>query len=246
MAKLIYTLDGVLITEYPLNKERISIGRRKDNHIHVDDLAVSGEHAVITTIGRDSFLEDLESTNGTLINGRSVKWYALQEGDEIQLGRARLKYAQGNANEKPVENSFAQTIMLPMVETEEQHAAQPQLNGVPHDTPAVPAPSADTAKVLPDQQSSASKIAGVSLQLMQGAKPGRELFITKSMTTLGKVGVQVAVITKRNEGYYLAHIEGHEHPKLNGESIGTKAKLLKNEDLLELAGVQMRFKQQLS
>lgn len=245
MAKLIYTLEGVLVAEYPLNKERISIGRREDNHIHVDDLAVSGEHAVITTIGRDSFLEDLESTNGTLINGKRVKWYALQEGDEIQLGRARLRYAQGDATEKPVENGFAQTIMLPMVEVEHQYAAQPQVNGKAPATSTVPVPSASVAKEL-DPKPAAGKIAGVSLQLMQGTKPGKELFITKSMTTLGKVGVQVAVITKRNEDYYLAHVEGDEHPKLNGESIGTKARLLKNEDLLELAGVQMRFKQQLT
>jgi len=72
MAKLIFSLDGAFLGDILLDKERMTIGRRPTNDIHIDNLAVSGEHAAISTIGNDSFLEDLGSTNGTLINGKTV------------------------------------------------------------------------------------------------------------------------------------------------------------------------------
>ena len=73
MAKLHFLLDGNPMGEFELDKERITIGRRPSNQIHIDNLAVSGEHAVIVTIGNDSFLEDLNSTNGTMVNGKAIK-----------------------------------------------------------------------------------------------------------------------------------------------------------------------------
>ena len=69
MAKLILSLDGQVLREVPLDKERVTIGRKPHNDIPIENLAVSGEHACIVTILNDSFLEDLGSTNGTLVNG---------------------------------------------------------------------------------------------------------------------------------------------------------------------------------
>ena len=78
MAKLILSLDGSVIKEVPLDKERLTIGRRPHNDLQIDNLAVSGEHALIVTILNDSFLEDLGSTNGTLVNGVPIKKHILQ------------------------------------------------------------------------------------------------------------------------------------------------------------------------
>ena len=92
MAKLVYLLRGMVVSEHPLNKERITIGRNAGNDICLESLAVSGAHAVVVTIGRDSFVEDLGSTNGTLVNGTAIKRHVLQHEDVIRLGKCQLKY----------------------------------------------------------------------------------------------------------------------------------------------------------
>src|SRR5258707_8401571 len=92
MAKLIMSLDNAVIREVPLDKERVTIGRKAHNDIQIDNLAVSGEHALIVTILNDSFLEDLGSTNGTLVNGNPVKKHILQTNDVIEIGKYKLKY----------------------------------------------------------------------------------------------------------------------------------------------------------
>ena len=92
MAKLILSMDGLILKEYALTKERTTIGRKPHNDIQIDNLAVSGEHAVVVSILNDSFLEDLGSTNGTLVNGQQVKKHFLQNNDVIELGKYKLKY----------------------------------------------------------------------------------------------------------------------------------------------------------
>src|SRR5262247_3640800 len=92
MAKLILSMDGLVLKELPLDKERITIGRKPHNDIQIDNLAVSGEHALIVTILNDSFLEDLGSTNGTLVNGNPIKKHILLNNDVIEIGKYKLKY----------------------------------------------------------------------------------------------------------------------------------------------------------
>src|SRR5690606_32091628 len=92
MAKLILSMDGLVLKEIALTKERTTIGRKPHNDVQIDNLAVSGEHAVIVSILNDSFLEDLGSTNGTLVNGQTVKKHFLQSNDVVELGKYKLKY----------------------------------------------------------------------------------------------------------------------------------------------------------
>src|SRR4249920_580388 len=111
MAKLILSLDGMVIREYPLTKERTTLGRKPHNDIVIDNLAISGEHAMIMTILNDSFLEDLGSTNGTLVNGQPVKKHFLQSSDTVEIGKYKLKYM----NEAPASLSqaeFEKTMVL--------------------------------------------------------------------------------------------------------------------------------------
>lgn len=116
MAKLHFLLDGNSLGEFALDKERITIGRRPSNQIHIDNLTVSGEHAVIVTIGNDSFLEDLNSTNGTSVNGEIIKKYVLQHDDVIELGKYQLKYI--NHNQVGIKHDgFEQTMMMPIKQT---------------------------------------------------------------------------------------------------------------------------------
>src|SRR5439155_73314 len=113
MAKLILSMDGLVLKEIPLTKERTTIGRKPHNDIQIDNLAVSGEHAVIVTILNDSFLEDLGSTNGTVVNGNPIKKHFLQNNDVVELGKYKLKFvgeaAPAAAGEKA---DFEKTMVL--------------------------------------------------------------------------------------------------------------------------------------
>src|SRR5471032_2652499 len=112
MAKLIMSLDNAVIREVPLDKERFTIGRKAHNDIQIDNLAVSGEHALIVTILNDSFLEDLGSTNGTLVNGNPIKKHILQTNDVIEIGKYKLKYqTEGETGQTSVAD-FEKTMVL--------------------------------------------------------------------------------------------------------------------------------------
>src|SRR5512139_1876895 len=132
MAKLILSMDGLVLKEIPLAKERTTIGRKPHNDIQIDNLAVSGEHACIVTILNDSFLEDLGSTNGTLVNGNQVKKHILQNNDVIEIGKYKMKAA--TAGQAPAED-FERTMVM---RSPKAPAAPPK----PAAAPAAPAPAA--------------------------------------------------------------------------------------------------------
>src|SRR5579864_4233589 len=97
MSKLVLFMPDDTTLEVPLARERTTIGRRADNDICLPNLAVSGEHAVVVTILADSFLEDLGSTNGTLVNGKAIAKHFLRDRDQIDIGRHRLVYCADDA-----------------------------------------------------------------------------------------------------------------------------------------------------
>ena len=92
MPKVIISMEGIVIKEVPLSKERTSLGRRPYNDIVIDNLAISGEHAVLLLAGHDVYIEDLNSTNGTFVNGKSIKRQALYNDDVIEIGKYRIQY----------------------------------------------------------------------------------------------------------------------------------------------------------
>src|SRR5512143_2621067 len=112
MAKLILSMDGLVLKEIPLTKERTTVGRKAHNDIQIDNLAVSGEHAVIVTILNDSFLEDLGSTNGTLVNGQPIKKHFLQNNDVIELGKYKLKYVSEQPARAAAPADFEKTMVI--------------------------------------------------------------------------------------------------------------------------------------
>ncbi len=234
MAKLILSMDGLVLKEIPLVKERTTIGRKPHNDIQIDNLAVSGEHAVIVTILNDSFLEDLGSTNGTLVNGNSVKKHFLQNNDIIELGKYKLKYiAEAGQQAAAAAADFEKTMVL---RPAQMKAAAQQASGAapaaaPSAAPAAPAPSAPARPAQP---------LG-AIQILSGGNAGKELELSKPLTTLGKPGVQVAVLTRRPQGYFITSVEGTSHPTVNGQAIGTAPHPLKDHDLIEIAGVKMEF-----
>jgi pSer/pThr/pTyr-binding forkhead associated (FHA) protein len=281
MAKLILSMDGLVLKEIPLTKERTTIGRKPHNDIQIDNLAVSGEHAVIVTILNDSFLEDLGSTNGTVVNGNPVKKHFLQNNDVVELGKYKLKFigdtAPAGAGAGGDKADFEKTMVLrpsAMKAAAEQakaagggaqaavaqRAAAVQAaaatataagiadkDAAPKPAPAAPAPAAAPAAAAPTAAPAAAAPAAKpgqplgAIQLLSGANAGKELELTKPLTTLGKPGVQVAVLTRRPQGYFITHVEGANRPTVNGQAISAAPHALKDHDVIELAGVKMEF-----
>ena len=365
MAKLVLTMDGLVLKEISLTKERTTIGRKPHNDIQIDNLAVSGEHAVVVTILSDSFLEDLGSTNGTLVNGQPIKKHFLQNNDVIELGKYRLRYVGDAAESAEQPPEFEKTMVLrppsrqqsaaaatgagsglvthgggatppvglvdtsrsplpeadgragpfvpptqpPLVTTSQVPGAlartQPQvmmsrpggaaspdrlaaladraagvldrttippppgfaaraaeraggdgLRGgqaaptasVPASTAPSPAAASGVFSAVPPAASSAApstaapgRLRLAAIQILTGSNAGRELELQKPLTTLGRPHVQVAVITRRPQGYFITHVEGPTFPVVNGRPLDAQATLLKDHDIVELAGVKMEF-----
>ena len=222
MPKMIVSIDGVVIKEVQLTKDRTSLGRRPYNDIVIDNLAVSGEHAVLQMSGNDVHLEDLNSTNGTYVNGKAVKKQLLVNNDVVEIGKYKIKYANQAADA-----GFDKTMIF-----------KPGTAGL------VP-PASGSPGTTPAQVPSATPSAAVNaaIKVMSGAAAGREVPLVKVVTTIGKPGVAVAAITRRPHGFVIAHVEGTNKPSLNGTPIGGEPVALKDGDMLELAGTQMQFVQ---
>ena len=216
MPKMIVSIDGVVIKEVTLAKDRTTLGRRPYNDIVIDNLAVSGEHAVLQMVGSDVFIEDLNSTNGTYINGKAVKKQLLAHNDTVEVGKYKIKYMveDGTDYEKTM-------IMKPGAMTGSASGRASGFGGL----------------------AAGATVGPATIRVMNGAAAGREVVLTKVVTTVGKPGVQVASITKRPTGYVLAHVEGSSRPTVNSNPLVGETVGLKNGDVIELAGTQMQFVQ---
>ena len=312
MARLILSLDSQVLAEYNMSKERYTIGRLPDNDVRIDNPAVSGHHSLIINILNDSFLEDLNSTNGTYVNGKLIKKHALQHGDVITIGHHQLRFVDQQVTDAE-QDEFEKTMVIPADQRDEQQIAkaeqavdqaaaaeapadaaaarvdvkvdipepkpEPKPEPPPQPEPvaatvaeskdvaaAAPAPAAPepaaaepaahvaTAAAEPpghvatqagiDPSAVPNALPLAKLQVLSGAFAGRELELTKALTTLGRPGVQVAAITRRAEGYFVVHVESGEegdYPLVNGQPIGAQARKLTDNDVLQLAGVKMGF-----
>jgi len=273
MARLILSLDSQVLAEYNMTKERYTIGRLPDNDVRIDNPAVSGHHSLIINILNDSFLEDLNSTNGTYVNGKLIKKHALQHGDVITIGHHQLRFSDQQVSE-PEQDEFEKTMVIPagqhsaeqLAKAERAAAAAAAASKAASKGPDVrvempparkPEPKAEPRKeVKPEPKPHTRTAAGIDpraapnalpmarLQVLSGAFAGRELELTKALTTLGRPGVQVAAITRRAEGYFVVHVESGkegDYPLVNGQPIGAQARKLTDNDVLQLAGVKMGF-----
>ena len=226
MPKMIVSIDEVVIKEVQLTKDRTTLGRRPYNDIVIDNLAVSGEHAAILINGTDVVIEDLNSTNGTYVNGRAVKKQQLQNGDGIEIGKYKIRFVGDVAND-----GFDKTQI---------YKARPTVQA----TPVSFAPTdLGMGGVFQSTDSPAAHVLVASIKVLSGAAAGREVPLSKVVTTIGKPAIAVAAITKRQQGYVVHHVEGGGNPSLNGAPIGPVPLPLKNGDVIELAGTRMQFVQ---
>src|ERR1700692_2750212 len=234
MARLMLSLDGSILAEYNMNKERYTIGRLPDNDIRIDNPAVSGHHSLIINILNDSFLEDLNSTNGTYVNGKLIKKHALQHGDVVTVGYHQLRFVEDDEQQDEFEKTMViQPSARPMEKLRNAaEVANQALDGIS---------ATARARALAE---GASLVKNAKLQVLSGAFAGRELELSKALTTLGRPGVQVAAITRRADGYFIVHVdrgEDDDYPLVNGAAIGAQATRLADNDVIQLAGVKMGF-----
>lgn len=236
MARLVLHLDGQVLAEYNMSKERYTIGRLPDNDIRIDNAAVSGHHALVINILNDSFLEDLNSTNGTYVNGKIIKKHALQHGDVITVGHHALRFVDSEADAPADE--FEKTMVIAPGDAAALIANAQRGIGGNGARPAVAAAPA------PQHGFGNGSLPRAKLQVLSGQFAGRELDLVKTLTTLGRPGVQVAAITRRADGFYIVHVESgreDDYPLVNGAAIGPQARRLRDNDVLQLAGVKMGF-----
>jgi len=231
MARLVLSLDGQVLAEYNMSKERYTVGRLPDNDVRIDNPAVSGHHSLIINILNDSFLEDLNSTNGTYVNGKLIKKHALQNGDLITIGHHQLRFVDQQVDDVD-QDEFEKTMVINP--RSQDRAALDQVKQAVNDASGGNG-AASLRGTLPTAK----------LQVLTGQFAGRELNLVKALTTLGQTGGHVIAVTRRPDGYYVVRVSGpdggDQTPQVNGRDVGAKAQLLEDSDVIELAGVKMGF-----
>ncbi|MEE4299910.1 MAG: FHA domain-containing protein [Pseudomonadales bacterium] len=238
-AKLILSFNDEQVAEFELDRESLTIGRRPESDIHIDNLAVSGQHARVMTIAGDSFLEDLDSTNGTFVNGKRIKKHALAAGDLVTIGKHSLRFVGADGStQAPPNDGFAETIVISPGESAalRQEATSAE---------AARARQADVASGGGTRASGLSANVGPArLRLVVEGAEGKEMPLAKALTTIGKPGVQVAAISRRQNGDFIIHVDGganEARPVVNGTVIGVKSQKLEDQDVIEIAGVRMQY-----
>ena len=222
MAKLVVSQNGMVEGHYFLDKPRFTLGRMPNSDIYLNHPGVSNVHAVIITMSNDHILEDMGSTNGTLINGEKIDKHILQNNDVIELGCYQLKYVNQRANS---DMDFDKTMITTVALTEhDQLSAQPML--------ATAVSSARAVKT-------SFPLGGV--KHLKGELAGQKNLISTPLKTFGRAGIQLLMISRRPPGYYVTHVEGRRTPRVNGKSIGTQAVLLNPHDRVEIQDMELEF-----
>src|SRR6478672_13816683 len=157
MGKLVVSLDGVVIKEVQITKDKTTLGRRPYNDIVIDNLAVSGEHAVLQMVGQDVFIEDLNSTNGTYINGKAVKKQLLAHNDTVEVGKYKIKFMVDDGTD------YEKTMIM------KPGSMAPATGGY----------SSGRASGFGGLGGAAGSIGPATIRVMNGAAAGREVVLTK-------------------------------------------------------------------
>lgn len=236
MSKLVLSHNGTTLGEFPLNRERLTIGRRSTNDVVINFPSVSSEHACVITRRGESYIEDLRSTNGTRVNGELISKHYLQHGDEIIIGRHLIAYdAQADqAQNAPIPpEAMADTLIGGAV------SGTILSNTMPMDSTLQQQGQRKTNASTPGSSSDTMPLA--TIHILTGPGAGKKLDLSRALTTVGKPGVQVAVITRRPQGYFFTHVEGQEYPSINGLPAGDHSHVLQDRDIIQLAGTKLQF-----
>jgi len=244
MASLVLSFNGEMVKEYEITKPRISIGRRPHHDIAIDNLAVSGDHAALVRVGNQLILEDSGSTNGTKVNGKPVEKQPLKNGDVIEIGKFHLKYFEGKTAHIEPELEKTMLIRSPFAGKQLDPEAPPALdaptNVEPFPTTVSPEIKARRTSAVTTATDTSTQPLHYALKILNGKQAGIEIPLAKPLTSLGKKGVQVAIIKRHHHSYFINHVQG-QFPIVNGATINERPCPITPDDVIELAGVRMKF-----
>jgi predicted component of type VI protein secretion system len=252
MARLILSLESNVLAEYNMSKERYTIGRLPDNDVRIDNPTISGYHSLIINILNDSFLEDLNSTNGTYVNGKLIKKHALQHGDVVTVGKHHLRYVDSDAEEAEQEDEFARTMVIGASDDIRPGSRPPGFvddpptgaNGANANGSAAASQNPPSDQGTMPREVGAKPLAVAKVQVLNGQFSGREVPLNKAVTTLGRPGAQVIAITRRADGYNIVLVENErdrDPPTVNGTGLAASARELVDNDVIEIIGIKMGF-----
>ena len=225
VAKLILSLNGTVINQYFIDKPSLTIGREEGNDIAIEDPVLSRQHARVLTVEKDQIIEDLQSRNGTLLNGRPLTRQILQHGDVIQLGSHHLRYM---STRLAADADLERTMLIKGLSRTAEAADQ-----------------AAPVTVVPAGRQSKARLPEGHVRVLAGSghsESAEALRLDRVIATFGTPGEQLLVIARRPQGYILAHVEGRQFPQVNGQSIGTTPYSLRDGDLIEMADWRLEFR----
>ncbi|MHB0973810.1 MAG: FHA domain-containing protein [Thiobacillus sp.] len=225
MAKLIVSQNGEIIENRFLDAPSFTIGSLPDNDLRLAMQGVSRSHARITSVGNDDILEDLDSTNGTLVNGQPVTRHILQNDDVIEIADVQIRYRNHKAIDGP---SFDRTMVIKASSVQDGGAA------------AQPVGAYALATAKKEHRFRAGARMGL-VRVFNGGGPGREIELSRVLHTFGTPGKQVAVINARPHGYFITHVEGKKPARVNGKSIGLHPQPLAPNDVIEVGDEKLLF-----
>lgn len=229
MAKIILKFNDVVIDQIVIKQGDMNIGRRPGSEILLDNMAVSGNHASIFTIGEDSFVQDMNSTNGTFVNNLRIAKHHLENNDVITIGNHSLTYI----NEKAAKSGadFAKTVIINPHKQEEMLAQAGK-----------EAASSAREPLSAKEPTPASETRMGSLFILSGANNGKRIDLTSAVTNLGRAGKRAGVISRTGHGrYVLLPGDNNDAPRLNGVKVSASGEELKNGDVIEAADSRMQF-----
>jgi predicted component of type VI protein secretion system len=260
VGKLVLHLHDGSTREVYLIRERMTIGRRPDNDIALPFPAVSGEHAAVITVLSDSFLEDLGSTNGTLVNGKSVTKHFLRDRDHIDIGRQNLVYyvedgalpdalpaellqdSSGAARGSQRATATTRTVATGFDADDGADDVVERTNpfrSVISDPDAAELSGGDAPSTARSVDTEKEDAAGLSIKVMTGPSAGREVALDEEQLTLGRVGVSVAFVRRVGDSIRLIAAEGPEAPLHNGAPVDAEGVALAPGDTFMVAGIEL-------
>ena len=226
MAKLVLSVGGAVVHQCFVDQLRLTIGRDSVNQIVIDDPTVGREHAAILEIGNDHIVEDLGSAAGTFVNGARVVRHILKHGDTMGFGTHALRYLNPKAEESELDRTML-IRALPKV---------PDKPSQPTGTEAADA-TINTARPMKGHLPSGR------VKVVAGARAGAQIELDRVVATFGTSGEQLAVITRRPQGYFVTHVEGSRYPQVNGETLDAEPHALRSGDMIDVGDEKVEFRQ---
>ena len=224
MAKLIVSQNGEVIENRFLEQSSFTIGSLADSDLCLTAQGVSRSHARITSVGNDDILDDLNSTNGTLVNGQPITRHILKNDDVIEIAGVQIRYRNHKAIDGP---SFDRTMII-------------QASALEGDAPAQPVGAYALATAKKERRLRAGARMGL-IRVFDGSGPSTEIELTQVLHTFGIPGKQLAVINARPHGHFITHVEGKKPARVNGKSIGQQPQPLTPNDVIEVGEEKLLF-----